>query len=185
MIYQEAVEPLAGGQVIASFGDGSPAMIASSHGKGKTLYAGSYLSLAYERTKNSQLESFFQGLLDWAGVERPVSASAGIEVRYLDGPEYTLYFALNGGGMELQAEVRLRLRSANPSIRDVVTNENRHVPARGGSHRVEEIAASARSLGSLDPRRRWMMSSKQFGESRCAWLVTIILLCVGSSHANA
>ena len=61
-VYQESVETLGGAQVLAAFEDGSPAMVASSHGKGKTLYVGSYLSLAYERTKDVQLERFFQGL---------------------------------------------------------------------------------------------------------------------------
>jgi len=103
MIYQEAVEPLGGGQVIASFLDGSPAMVVSSHGKGKTLYVGSYLSLAYERTKDSQSQGFFQGLLDWAGVERPVSASPGIEVRSLEGSNYKLEFVLNGAEKEVPA----------------------------------------------------------------------------------
>jgi len=123
MIYQEAVEPLGGGQVIASFLDGSPAMVVSSHGKGKTLYVGSYLSLAYERTKDSQSQGFFQGLLDWAGVERPVSASPGIEVRSLEGSNYKLEFVLNGAEKEVPAEVRLRPPFAAPSVRDLVTGQ--------------------------------------------------------------
>ena len=123
MIYQEAVEPLGGGQVIASFLDGSPAMVVSSHGKGKTLYVGSYLSLAYERTKDSQSQGFFQGLLDWAGVERPVSASPGIEVRSLEGSNYKLEFVLNGAEKEVPAEVRLRPPFPAPSVRDLVTGQ--------------------------------------------------------------
>jgi len=98
-------------------------MVVSSHGKGKTLYVGSYLSLAYERTKDSQSQGFFQGLLDWAGVERPVSASPGIEVRSLEGSNYKLEFVLNGAEKEVPAEVRLRPPFAAPSVRDLVTGQ--------------------------------------------------------------
>jgi beta-galactosidase len=122
-IYEEAVETLGSGHVLAAFEDGSPAMVASSHGKGKTLYVGSYLSLAYERTKDPQLERFFQGLLDWAQVQRPVAASPGIEVRHMEGPGYTLHFVLNDGPKEIPAELRLRPPFATPVIRDVVTGE--------------------------------------------------------------
>ena len=123
MIYQEALETVGNGQVIAAFEDGSPAMIASNHGKGKTLYVGSYLGLAYERSKDTQLERFFQGLLDWAGIERPVWTSAGVEVRYLEGPGYTLHFVLNDGEKEMPAEVRLRSPFTAPAVRDLVTGE--------------------------------------------------------------
>jgi beta-galactosidase len=122
-IYQEALEVEGPGQVLAAFEDGSPAIVASTHGKGKTVYVGSYLSLAYERTRDVQLRRFFQGLLDWAGVERPVSASPGVEVRYLEGPGYTLDFILNDGEKDLPAEVRLRPPFPTPSVRNLVTGE--------------------------------------------------------------
>jgi beta-galactosidase len=130
-IYQESVEPLSGGHVIGSFPDGSPAMVVASHGKGKTLYTGSYLSLAYERTQDPQLQRFFRGLIDWAGVERPVSASTGIEVRYLEGPGYKLEFVLNGALKETPAEIRLPA-SASPAVRDVVTGRNVTFRREGG-----------------------------------------------------
>ncbi len=122
-IYQEALEVERAGQVLAAFEDGSPAMVTSTHGKGKTVYVGSYLSLAYERTRDAQLERFFRGLLDWAGVERPVSASPGVEVRYLEGPGYSLDFILNDGEKDLPAEVRLQPPFPTPSVRDVVTGQ--------------------------------------------------------------
>lgn len=118
-IYKEALETLGAARVVANFEDGSPAIIVSRHGKGKTLYAGTYLSLAYERTKDAQLERFFLGLLDWAEVDRPVSASRGVEVRWMDGPDYTLYFILNDAEKELPAEVRLPASA----YRDLVTGE--------------------------------------------------------------
>jgi beta-galactosidase len=122
-VYQEAVEALTGGEAIATFPDGSAAIVAATHGKGKTLYVGSFLSMAYERTKDPQLQRFFDGLLDWAGVERSVTASPGVEVRTMQGSGYQLQFVLNGAEKETAAEVRLRPLSPAPTVRDVLTGE--------------------------------------------------------------
>jgi beta-galactosidase len=131
-VYQEAVEPLAGAQVIATFPDGTAAMVAASHGKGKTLYAGSFLSMAYERTKDTQLQRFFDGLLDWAGVERPVAASTGIEVRTMQGAGYQIQFVLNGAEKEVPAEIRLRPNAPAPLVRDLITGETVQYQTDGG-----------------------------------------------------
>ena len=154
MIYREALETLGQGQVVAAFEDGSPAMAASTYGKGKTLYLGSYLGLAYERTKDAQLEHFFEGLLDWAGIDRPVSASAGIEVRYLEGPGYTLHFVLNGAEKETPAEVRLHCSFAAPVVRDLVTGETVSYQQEG-----ERLALRK----SLPPQGAWVLEIRERG----------------------
>jgi beta-galactosidase len=150
-VYKEALETLGAGQVVATFDDGSPAMIVSRHGKGKTLYAGSYLSMAYERTKDSQLEKFFNGLLDWAGVDRPVSASPGVEVRWMEGPGYKLYFILNDAEKELPAEVRLRADGA-AAFRDLVTGEPVAAPSEAGRIVLKTT---------LPPQGAWILESQQ------------------------
>jgi len=124
-VYQEALEPLGpSARVVAKFGDGAPAMIASRHGRGQTLMVGSFLSLAYTRTRDRNLEEFFQGLLDWAGVERPASASdPAIEMRSLEGRDYALYFIFNNGEKEANAEIKLQTPFSNISIRDLVTEQ--------------------------------------------------------------
>lgn len=124
-IYQEALETISpAAQVVARFADGSPAMTASSYGRGKTLLAGSFLSMAFERTREHNLEEFFRGLIEWAGVERPALVSDNmIEVRLLVGDGYKLYFIFNNGERELAAEVKLQSPYPNFTIRDLVTGQ--------------------------------------------------------------
>lgn len=123
LMYQESLEPLEGGQVLGVFEDGSPALVASRHGKGQTILAGSYLSLAYERTRDPQLEGFFIGLLDWAGVERRLETSSGVEVRWTEGPGYTLLFALNDAEHPVPGHVRWRSKSRPTIVRDIETGQ--------------------------------------------------------------
>lgn len=122
-MYQESLEPLAGAQVLGVFEDGSPALVASRHGKGQTLLAGSYLSLAYERTRDAQLEGFFRGLLDWAGIERPVETSSGVEARWMEGAGYTLLFALNDAEHPIPGQVRWTSSSRPTVVRDIETGQ--------------------------------------------------------------
>jgi beta-galactosidase len=124
-VYQEALEPLgSAARVLAKFSDGTPAMIAGKHGGGQTLMIGSFLSLAYTRTRDRNLAEFFQGLLDWAGVERLAQVSDPlVEVRVLAGRDCRLYFIFNNGEQETHAELKLQPSFSNFSIRDVVTEQ--------------------------------------------------------------
>ncbi|MGH9940298.1 MAG: beta-galactosidase trimerization domain-containing protein, partial [Blastocatellia bacterium] len=133
-VYQEALETInPAAQVVAKFADGSPAMIASTHGRGKTLFIGSFLSLAFERTRERNLEEFFQGLIEWAGVERPVLTTDNkIEVRAMAGDGYTLYFIFNNGEKETAAEVKLRTPYSDFTIRDLVTGQSVSPQITGG-----------------------------------------------------
>jgi len=153
-MYQEALETLgAAARVVAKFRDGSPAMIASSHGRGKTLYVGSYLSLAFERSRDPNLEQFFHGLIDWAGVERPALASASeIEVRSLEGPNYVLYFVFNNGEKELPAEVRLQAPFSISAVRDIVADQT--VPYRLVDGRLV-------LKKSLSPQGVWVLEARR------------------------
>jgi beta-galactosidase len=95
--YEETLEPAShDARVVAQFSDGRPAGITSSYGKGKTLMLGSFISAAYETAPAPEVERFYQGLLEWAGVELPVVVeSGGVEVRYLESGPTTLVFAFN------------------------------------------------------------------------------------------
>lgn len=133
-VYQEALETInPSAQVVAKFADGSPAMVASIHGRGKTLFIGSFLSMAFERTRERNLEEFFQGLIEWAGVERPVLAADNkIEARAMIGDGYTLYFIFNNGEKETAAEVKLRTPYSDFTIRDLVTGRQTPPQITGG-----------------------------------------------------
>jgi hypothetical protein len=107
--------------------------------------------MAYERTKDPQLQCFFEGLLDWAGVDRPVSASPGVEVRSLEGPGYQLQFVLNGAEQQVAAELRLRPMSGLPAVRDLATGDT--VPyEKDGDRIVLRKALAAQSGWVLEVR---------------------------------
>ena len=148
LVYQQGLETLGRARSIAEFEDGTSAMIASSHGRGKTLFVGSYLSMAYERTRNPQLEGFFRGLLEWAGVEHPVKSSPGAEVRWLEGPGYTLYFVLNDAAEELAAQLWLKSPHAAPAVHDLVTGQD--VPYQNEEGRL-------RLQKTLPPQGAWIL----------------------------
>ena len=75
---------------------GEPAVVVSSFGRGKTLTLGSYIGVAYEHRRDATAQKFFNGLLDWAGVARPVRVAGGeAEVRFLETADGLILFAFN------------------------------------------------------------------------------------------
>jgi beta-galactosidase len=128
-ILAEVLEPSSPkARVIARFADGTPAMIASVHGKGKTLVAGSFLGMLYESDRSPNLANFFNGLLDWAGVSRPVELSAishehSIEVRTMEAGPEKLVFIFNHGSTTHEASVRIKVPADSYTARDLVKEE--------------------------------------------------------------
>jgi beta-galactosidase len=84
--FEETLEPLgASANVAATYESGAPAAVANSYGKGKTLMIGSYLSASFAKERSTDSVKFWSGLLDWAGVRRPVTVTGDpVEVRFLD-----------------------------------------------------------------------------------------------------
>jgi len=69
---QERFEVDAGGRVLAEFADKTPAIVAGGYGKGKTLYVGTLLPMAYEQTGNTNVNKLILDVAAWAGVKAPV-----------------------------------------------------------------------------------------------------------------
>ncbi|MPZ20270.1 MAG: hypothetical protein GEV06_20490 [Luteitalea sp.] len=109
--YEETLAPLGpDARVVAKFADGRSAGIANTYGTGETLMVGSYVSAAYQSTPTEPVERFYNGLLDWAGVTRPVAVSgAEIEVRYLESGRDVLVFVFNHGNETATGIVSLHL----------------------------------------------------------------------------
>jgi beta-galactosidase len=113
-LYEETLEPTrAGARVAARFAGGAPAAVLARAGKGRTLTLGSYLAVAYEQQRDTVLQQFFAGLLDWAGVERPVEAP--VEVRWLESGGEKIVFLFNHVSSQVDAEVRWRWKAASAS----------------------------------------------------------------------
>ncbi len=123
-LYEETLEPTrADARVAARLAGGAPAAVLSTHGKGKTLALGSYLAVAYEEKPTPEVQRFFAGLLDWAGVERPVEVAGGeAEVRWLESGRDRIVFVLNH--QEREADLAVRLRMAGDfAATDLVAGE--------------------------------------------------------------
>ena len=73
--FLQAYEPR-GGQIAGWYDDGRVAAIEHQYGKGRTLLLGSSPGAGYARHPGGEARRFFQGLLEWAGVEQNVRTTA-------------------------------------------------------------------------------------------------------------
>ncbi len=148
--YEETLEPLSNaGRIVARFPDGAAAAVASTYGRGKTLMLGSYVSAAYANAPSREAERFYRGLLTWAGVVLPATASGGaLEVRTLETGSDTLLFAFNHDKQAVDANIAWRAPAGAYSAVDLV--ESRPVEtARDG----EFLRLKKR----LDPSGVWVV----------------------------
>jgi beta-galactosidase len=123
VLYEETLEPAGPhARVVARFANGQPAAIASTFGSGKTLTLGSYLGVAYQNRHDAVAQKFFGGLLDWAGVTRPVTVTGGeAEVRLLESGDDLILTAFNHG--ERASEPVIVLRKAYSAV-DLVSGDS-------------------------------------------------------------
>jgi beta-galactosidase GanA len=97
--FEEELEPLAGGRIVARFADGSPAIITNRDGKGRTFLIGSFLALGYSHQHEPNTKRFFLSLAQAAGVSPEVEVSGNgtsdVEVRRLVSARQQLIFVFN------------------------------------------------------------------------------------------
>ncbi|HZT29826.1 MAG TPA: MFS transporter [Bryobacteraceae bacterium] len=122
-VYEETLEP-AGlrARAVAVFPSGAPAAVLSAFGRGRTLTLGSYLAVAYEAQKDPAVARFFAGLLEWAGVERPVEVAEGeAEVRFLESGAERLVFVFNHADQATTPRITLHLPATRAT--DLLTGQ--------------------------------------------------------------
>jgi beta-galactosidase len=120
--YEETLEPLGSeARVVARFADDGAAAVASSFGQGKTLMLGSFVSAAYETSPSRETERFYAGLLKWAGVTQPLTATK-VEARLLESGSDRLLFVFNHEKMAATANVTLRLGGGAFTATDLLEN---------------------------------------------------------------
>jgi len=98
--WQERIQILPGGQVLARFENGDPALVAATHGKGATLYAATMLCRSFDLSLDPALLRLLTGPAEWAGVRPPVSIErepkdALVEARVLQGADRRLLIVIN------------------------------------------------------------------------------------------
>ena len=123
--FEEELEPLAGGQVLARFANGQPAMVEKTYGKGKAILAGTFLSLSYEREHDPSTGRLLRSLARAAGVRADVKVSGAgtseVEVRRLVSSQEQLVFIFNHAQEPAQASISIRIPWSVREAQDVVT----------------------------------------------------------------
>ncbi|MBN9659566.1 MAG: beta-galactosidase [Acidobacteria bacterium] len=119
--YEESLEPLSpSARIVARFANGDPAAIASTFGRGKTLMLGTYLSAAYQSAPSPTSANFFESLLTWSGVARPIQAD-NLEAHTLESGTDRLVFVFNHTGKPVESTVRLTMPSGAFQALDLIT----------------------------------------------------------------
>ncbi|HEY8548934.1 MAG TPA: beta-galactosidase trimerization domain-containing protein, partial [Vicinamibacterales bacterium] len=131
--YKETLEPLSStARIVAEFEDGSPAAVMSTHGKGRTLMLGSYLSGAYQSKPTPEAERFFAGLLQWAGITLPIEVKGSpLEARHLESGNHAVLFLFNHATAPANATVTLRRPAGSYTATDLVLDRDVPVTRAG------------------------------------------------------
>jgi beta-galactosidase len=116
-------------RILARFENGTPAMVASTFGKGKAMIVGSFPGSAYHHFKNPANGEFFAGLADWIGVRKPVEVVSSdkeilVEGRILEGTGYRLLIGFNRGERKTSAAFTLPVFSKNPVVWELESRRN-------------------------------------------------------------
>jgi len=123
-LYEETLTPLREStEVVATFADGSPAIVSSSFGKGRMVTIGTFLGNAYEIEGDETTARFIRGLLQWAGVASPVvTSSSQLEVRMLESGRSRIVFAFNHGDT-IDASIAVAMPEGTYQLRDLDSGE--------------------------------------------------------------
>jgi beta-galactosidase len=124
--FEEELEPLAGGRVLARFSNGQPAMVEKAYGKGKAILAGTFLPLSYERKHDPSTKKLLLSLARAAGVKPGVRVSGHgtteVEVRRLVSHHEQLIFIFNHAQHPAQASISIQVPWNVQQARDIVTD---------------------------------------------------------------
>ncbi len=101
------------GTLLARLNDGTPCLVASTYGKGETLYIGTFLDNhpAFDKNNNQ----FILGLINWAKISRPFTSSHDgkvenpVVLRLHQNPDGYLLYVLNQGKSVEKVTVNLNL----------------------------------------------------------------------------
>src|SRR5690606_18163107 len=123
--FKETLEPLSpNARIVAHFEDGAAAAVMSTHGKGRTLMLGSYVSSAYQTNPTPEAARFFRGLLEWAGVTLPIAVEGSpLEARHTESGDDAVLFLFNHGAEPAQSTVSLRRPAGEYVAGDLTTGD--------------------------------------------------------------
>lgn len=126
--FEEELEPLSGGNILAHFVDGSPAVVKHQEGKGSAILLGSFPALAYYRGHDANIKRFFLSLAQAAGVSPELEVSgtgaSQIEVRRLVGADQQLILVFNHASASADLVLAVRLPWAIREARDLENDQS-------------------------------------------------------------
>jgi len=134
--FEEQLEPLPGGAVLAHFADGTPAIVKKSERKGEAVLIGSFLALAYHRQHDPPVKRLFLSLAQAAGVLPEVEVSgpgtSEVEVRQLVGDKQHTIFIFNHADSPADATVALQLPWTAREARDLENDQPVRFESKAG-----------------------------------------------------
>ncbi len=125
----EVINALKPASILATLSDRSPVIVASTYGRGQTIFIGTLLGMAQYQAPTPENTAFILGLAEWAGVERRVRSSydgksdTPIEIRLQKSKAGTILFAINHSEQKQKVQIKLKVdNSGRYIIRNLITN---------------------------------------------------------------
>jgi beta-galactosidase len=143
-------------KVVARFEDGSAAAVMSAFGRGRTLMLGSYVSASAQSTPTPEAERFFRGVLQWAGVQFPVTVSGSpVEVRYTESGSHMLLFVFNHSNQPAASDVSFVRPAGNYTAMGMTSPREVPVPLSGNALTMHlELPRGGVQVYRISPERR-------------------------------
>ncbi len=141
-LYEESLSLLKNSntQILATTGQGQPAIVSARYGKGESMLVGTYMGMANFQKFNPDNDRFFVNLLNWAKIKRPFTTSVDgrtsdqVEVRLEDTTNGYLVFIINHSANSEEVNIKLNLSSNGVYIlRDVINETRREVSGSGNT----------------------------------------------------
>ena len=124
-------------QIMAQHDNGSPAIIESKYGKGKTILIGSFLGMANHPQSDANNNQFLSNLLGWAQIKRPFTCShdgnqsSPVDVQLHQNPEGLVLFIINLAETDENISVTLNLENDNSyQCREIIESKTVQLKAQ-------------------------------------------------------
>jgi beta-galactosidase len=144
--FEEDLEPLPSGRVLAKFANGEPAIVEHKFGKGRAILVGSFPALAYQRQLNASTKRLLLALARSAGVSPEVEVSglgtSEVEVRRLTSDRVQFLFAFNHARTPAQAAISVRLPWPAVSARNLENDRDVSVRMSAGKALLQKTLAA-------------------------------------------
>jgi beta-galactosidase GanA len=134
--FEEELEPLSGGTILARFADGSPAVVKKGEGKGSAVLIGSFPALAYYRQRDANIKHFFLSLAQAAGVSAEVKVSGGgtsqVEIRRLVRPGQQIILVFNHASNSADLSLAIQFPWTIREVRELENDQPVSYQSSGG-----------------------------------------------------